>query len=448
MKSISNMFNNNKINNVGDAKGLAFRQWPAIVAWCLYDWASSAFPVIVTIFIFAPYFTESVATDAVTGTVLWGRAMAVAGLVIAVFSALLGSVSDLKGGRKRWLMVVAGLGMVATASLWFVMPNVSAVPLALVGVVVAVVAFETGVVFYNSMLPEVAPEGYLGRVSGWGNGAGALGGIMCLGAVLALFVLEAETAPFGLDPRAQEAVRACLPFASLWWLVFSLPLFLLVSEARLGGGGDSHSWRAAIRHGMGNLVDSVRTLPRQPRLAWYLLAQMLYCDGLNTLMAFSGIYAAGTFGLDVSELLVYGIAVNIAAGVGSLAFGWVDDRMGAKRAVVIGLSGMIVFIVAIIATDSKTVFWLASVMVGVFLGPVQAASRSLMAGMTTTENRAQMFGLYAVSGKVTAFLGPAVFSIATDLAGSQRAGMAVTIPFFVLGLALLVGKVGNANESA
>ncbi|EME69049.1 MFS transporter family transporter protein [Paramagnetospirillum caucaseum] len=416
-------------------------RWSAIAAWCLYDWAASTFPVIVTIFIFAPYFTESVATDAVTGTVLWGRAMAAAGFVIAVSSALLGSISDLKGGRKRWLMVSAGLAMVATATLWFVAPNVSAVPLALVGGAVAVVAFETAAVFYNSMLPEVAPAGYFGRVSGWGNGAGALGGIVCLGVVLVLFVLEADSAPFGLDPQAQEAIRICLPFAALWWLVFALPLFLLVSEDRLGGRGGNHPWRTAIRHGTGNLVNSLRALPREPRLAWYLLAQMLYCDGLNTVLSFSGIFAAGTFGMDVSELLVYGIAVNVAAGVGSLAFGWVDDRMGAKRAVVIGLSGMIVFIVAIIATDSKTVFWLASVMVGVFLGPVQAASRSLMAGMTTPENRARMFGLYAVSGKITAFLGPAAFSIATDLAGSQRAGMAVTIPFFVLGLALLVGKV-------
>lgn len=413
-------------------------RWPAIVSWCLYDWASSAFSVVITTFVFAAYFTESVASDTVRGTVLWGRAMAVAGLFIAIFSALLGTVSDLKGERKRWLMAAVVLGVGATAALWFVLPEVSSIPLALVGIVVAVVAFEIGAVFYNALLPTVAPPGYFGRISGWGNGSGALGGIACLGVVLVLFVLPAETAPFGLDPHSQQATRICMPFVAFWWLAFSLPLFILLKEEKQA---TSHSWKTAFRHGAAELVSAIRALPQEPRVAWYLLAQMLYCDGLNTLLAFCGIFAAGTFGLDVSELLIYGIVVNIAVGFGSWGFGWIDDRLGAKSAVVIGLSGMIVFVLAIILTESKTVFWLSSILVGVFLGPVQASSRSLMAGMMRPENRAQMFGLYAVSGKVTAFLGPALFSIVTDIAGSQRAGMSVILPFFILGLILLVVKV-------
>lgn len=419
-------------------------RWPAMVPWCLYDWASSSFSVVITTFVFAAYFTESVASDTVRGTVLWGRAMAVAGLFIAIFSALLGTVSDLKGERKRWLMAAVALGVGATGSLWFVRPEVSSVPLALIGIVVAVIAFEIGAVFYNALLPLVAPSGYLGRISGWGNCAGAFGGITCLGAVLLLFVLPADTAPFGLDPHSQQTTRICMPFVALWWLVFSLPLFLLLKEAKEGA---AHSWKRAFQHGAADLVSAIRALPREPRVMWYLLAQMLYSDGLNTLLAFSGIFAAGTFGLDVSDLLIYGIVVNISVGFGSCGFGWVDDRLGAKSAVAIGLSGMIVFVLAIILTESTIVFWLCSILVGVFLGPVQASSRSLMAGMTRPENRAQMFGLYAVSGKVTAFLGPALFSVVTDISGNQRAGMAVTVPFFAAGLILLLWAVKEESHS-
>lgn len=421
---------------------VAKRRWPLIVSWCLYDWASASFPVVMLTFIFAPYFTESVAADSVGGTVLWGQAMAVAGLLVATASMLLGAIGDLKGGRRRWLGVAALVGMAATAALWFVVPDRTAIPLALIGIVTASIAFETAAIFYNALLPEVAQPSHFGRISGWGNAAGAVGGILCLGIVLTVFVM-AEAPPFGLDPQTQETIRVCAPFTALWWLLFSLPLFL-VPQIRPGLPPERRPWRVAIRHGVGNLVAALRTLPRQPRIGWYLLAQMLYMDGINTLLAFVGIFAAGTLGMPMSEVLMFGIATNVACAVGSCAFGWIDDHLGARRTVVIGLAGMIVCLVGLLSALSIPLFWLLGLTAAVFLGPVQAASRSLMARMTFPENRAQMFGLYAVSGKITAFLGPAAFSLATDLTGSQRGGMATIVPFLLAGLLLLAAKVADA----
>ena len=405
----------------------------AIAAWCLYDWANSAFPAVITTFVFATYFTQAVAPDPVTGTTQWGHALAVAGFVIAVLSPVLGSIADYTGRQKLWLALLSAFTVGVIAMLWLVKPSPASVPLALVGIALATIGFEIATVFYNALLPSVAPPDYTGRVSGWAWGLGYVGGIVCLGLLLVLFV-QADTPLFGLDKASAEHVRIAGPFSALWFVVFALPLFLFVPEPSV----ERLSLLAAARKGVADLGHTIATLRQHRNIGWFLLANMVYTDGLTTLFAFGGVYAAGTFGMKLDEVIVFGIALNVTAGIGAFAFAWIDDWIGARRTIAIGLAALIAVGAALLVIESKIWFWGLGLVLGAFFGPVQAASRSLTARMAPEEHRGQVFGLFALSGRVTAFLGPAMLAWATDLAHSQRAGMGTILLFLGTGLLLLL----------
>ncbi len=414
----------------------------AIAAWCLYDWANSAFPAVITTFVFATYFTQAVAPDPVTGTTLWGHALAVAGVAIAVLSPVLGSIADYTGRQKLWLALLSAFTVTIVALLWLVEPSPESVLLALVGIALATIGFEVGTVFYNALLPGVAPPDYVGRVSGWAWGLGYVGGIVCLGLLLVLFV-QADTPLFGLDKASAEHVRIAGPFSALWFVVFAIPLFVFVAEPP----AERLSFGAAAKRGIAELGHTLATLRQHRNIGWFLLANMTYTDGLTTLFAFGGVYAAGTFGMALDEVIVFGIALNVTAGIGAFAFAWIDDWIGARRTIAIGLASLIVVGAGLLVIESKTLFWGLGLLLGAFFGPVQAASRSLAARMAPPAHRGQVFGLFALSGRVTTFLGPATLAWATDLARSQRAGMATILLFLGAGLLLLL-KVREPDRAA
>lgn len=406
-----------------------------VAAWCLFDWANSAFPALVMTFIFATYFTKAVAPTPEQGTALWGWAMGAAGLGIAVLAPVGGAIADQAGRRKPWLAATLILCSGCTAGLWWVTPDPGSVPLALVLVAVATVAFETGMAFYNALLPAVAPPRRLGAVSGWGWGLGYAGGLVLLVVALVGFV-QADPAPFGLDPARAEPVRATMLLAALWMAVFALPLFLMVPERPHSRPAGSVVWR-----GLADLVGQVAALRRDPVLGWFLLAQMLYLDGLNTLFAFGGIYAAGTFGMGLDEIILLGIALNVTAGLGAAVFGWLDDRLGARWIIVVGVAAMTGLGIGLLLVSSKVLFWALVLPLGLFFGPVQSGSRTLMARIAPEERRAELFGLAALSGKVTAFAGPMLLAWVTVISGSQRVGMATILLFLTAGLAILLTRV-------
>lgn len=417
----------------------------AVAAWCLYNWASHTFPAVITTFVFATYFTQAVAPNPVLGTAWWGHAQATAGLTIAILSPVLGSVADLTGRRKLWLAALTAICVLAIAALWFVTPSPDSVWLGLVGIAVATVAYEVATVFYNALLPEIAPRSYVGRISGWGWGIGYVGGIIALAIVLWVFV-QAPTPPFGLDKAAAEHVRVAAPFSALWYAVFAVPLFFWVGEP----ARDRLPIGAAVRRGVADLWATIVDLWTSDRrhVLWFLIAQMIYTDGLTTLFAFGGIYAAGTFGMTMSEVIVFGIALNVTAAVGALGFAWVDDWIGPRRTIALALAAIIALSIATLLIESKAWFWGVALVLGLFFGPAQAASRSLIARVAPETHRTQMFGLFALSGRVTAFVGPAVLATATSAFDSQRAGMATIVLFFMTGLALLVLKVPAEAERA
>ncbi len=406
----------------------------AVLAWCCYDWAITAGPVVIDTFIFSVYFTRSVAPTPEQGTVLWSQALAAAGFAIAVLAPLLGAIADRTGRRKPWLGVFTAVAATAMATLFWVTPTPSSIPLALVAMAVAVVARELAMVFYNSMLPGLVPPDHFGRLSGWGWAAGYLGGIGCL--VLALFGLVKANPPlFGLvGTQDLENIRAVAPLAALWFAVFAVPLFLLVPDRPATGIG----WRRAVIEGGRTLVRTVREVRRYRDVAVLLVASALFRDGLATLFAFGGIYAAGSFGMSFQEILMFGLALNTAAAVGAAGFAWIDDRIGAKPTIILALSALLGFGVGILLVHDKGWFWALSLGLGVFIGPSQAAARSLLARMSPPDMITEMFGLYSLSGKAAAFLGPLALGTATAVFASQRAGMATILVFFLAGLLLML----------
>ena len=387
---------------------------------------------MITTFVFAAYFTKGVAADAVTGTSQWGYAMSLSALAVAVAGPVLGAVADHAGRRKPWLAAFTLIAATGAMMLWTVEPDAAFVVRALFWVALANFAFEMGMVFYNAMLPDLAPSTRLGRWSGWGWGLGYAGGLICLALVLVAFV-QAETPLFGLDTEAAEHLRITGPVVGVWMLVFALPLFVLTPDKPAA----TKSMTAAVADGLGALARTFRELPKYRDAAWFLLARMIYTDGLNTLFAFGGIYAAGTFGMGFEELILFGIAMNVTAGLGAFGFAWVDDRIGPKPTILIAVAGLTVLGGALLVVEGKTMFWVFGLPLGLFVGPAQSASRSMMAHMAPADMRTEFFGLYALSGKATAFMGPALLAWATTAFDSQRAGMATIIVFFVLGMALM-----------
>ncbi len=405
----------------------------AVAAWCCYDWANSAFPTIVITFVFSNYFARAVADSPEAATAQWGVAISLSGLTVAVLAPVLGAIADLAGRRKPWLLLFTLLSVIVGAGLWTVAPDERFVLRALVLVALANAAFEFGQVFYNAMLPELAPRDMIGRISGWAWGLGYAGGLTCLVLCLVVFIWP-DPPHFGLDAEAHEPVRATMLLTAGWYLVFALPLFLLTPDRAASG----LPLGRAIVSGLGVLLQTLRTLPKYANTARFLLARMLYTDGLNTLFVLGGIYAAGTFGMDTEEILIFAVLLNVTAGLGAAAFGWIDDWIGAKRTILIAVAALALFGGLILLVQSKMWFYLLGAVIGVFIGPAQSASRSMMARLAPAELRTEMFGLYALSGKATAFIGPALVGWVTLWTGSQRVGMVTIIVFFALGWLLLL----------
>lgn len=403
-----------------------------IAAWCLYDWACSSFSIIVTTFIFATYFTTKIAANEIIGTYQWANATSLAGILIALMSPLFGAIADHGGHHKSWLLFFTTIAVISTGLLWFAYPTVNAVFFTLACVVIGTISYEVAQVFYNAFLPILAPKNYLGRISGWGWGSGYLGGIVALTIVLIVFI---KANVFSLNTQTAAQIRIAGPFVALWYGLFSLPLFFLVPSISTA----AKPLPQAIRLGCLELLTTLKALPREKNIFLFLFAHMIYADGLNTLFAFGGIYAAGTYGLSFEEVLLFGISMNITAGIGAILLASIDDHLGSRLTVLFSLCCLILFGIPILFLHDKYIFWGVALILCLFVGPVQSASRSMMVRLIADKNMStEMFGLYALSGKITAFLGPWLLGMMTITFQSQRVGMATVLVFFVIGGLLLL----------
>ncbi len=447
----------------------------AVTAWLFFDWAAQPFFTLITTFVFAPFFASALAADPASGQALWGYATGFAGLAIALLSPLLGGIADRTGPRKPWIAVFGGLLVIGSFLLWFAVPGSRlAVPIALVGFVIATIGAEFATTFNNAMMHRLVPPERLGWLSGTGWAIGYLGGLLSLAITLALLAADPVTGKtlagltpiFGLDAAAREGDRFAGPLTALWFILFVTPMFLLTPDSQRSG----MSFREAASGGVGRLKATLRELPRLPALGRFLLANMIYQDALVALFAFGGIYGAGVFGWQTIELGVFGILLTVTGTLGAWLGGKLDDAIGGKRVVLgaivtllftcLGILSLgpdhIMFVIpaapampgdGLFASLPERVYLGLGLLIGLVAGPLQASSRSLMARLAPRERIGEFFGLFALSGKVTSFLGPTLVAVATTIFASQQAGLAVLILFFATGGILLAGVTIDHTRS-
>ena len=401
--------------------------------------------------------------DPASGQSLWGFATATAGLIIALLSPVLGAIADASGRRKPWIAAFGALLVIGASLIWFGRPgDVSAIPALLIAYAVATIGVEFAIVFNNSMMPTLVPPDKIGRLSGTGWATGYVGGILSLILVLGFLAASPETGRtlfgftplFGLDPVMHQGDRITGPLTGIWFVVFALPMFLVTPDypAKRAIG-------EALREGLIELKQTLLELPKQKSMAAFLFANMIYTDGLVSLFAFGGIYAAGTFGWNTIQIGTFGIILAVAGTFGAWLGGKLDDKLGPKRVITGSMLILLLSITAILlvgkdsilfikvaapmpgsalfAAPAERAYLVLGCLIGAAGGPLQAASRTLLIRMAPKERIAQYFGLFALTGKVTSFIGPLLIGIVTAMTESQKAGMAVLVLFFVAGLLLL-----------
>ena len=438
----------------------------ALASWTLFDWAAQPYYTLIVTFLFAPYFANAVASDPAHGQALWGYAAAAAGVLIAVGSPLLGAKADGRGRRKPWIAFFSLFFIAGMASMWYATPAASPhlIWLILGAFVIATAAVEFTSVFTNAMMPSLVPHDQLGRLSGIGWAVGYAGGLVSLAVMAGLIVASPSTGKtlLGLDPIFQldAATRAgdrlVGPFSAAWYFLFILPFFLFVPDLKPATRplGTGHKGAFA------ELFDTLRTLPSNRNMLFFLIARMIYADGLSAIFAFGGIYGSFVFGWGPMELGIFGIVLTLTGVFGSVIGGFIDDRVGSKTVIVVSLMLLIVGALGILSVDKTHILFTSEVepkapgsdpfssigektflafaiLVGLVAAPVQAASRALLARLAPPDKVTQYFGLFAFSGKVTAFLAPLMVAAVTNATGSQRYGMASILIFLVLGMLLI-----------
>ena len=393
--------------------------WLAKTAYALFDVGNSAVGAMHATFIFAVYFASVVAPE--NGTSYWGYTTGAAALVVAILGPILGGLADSKAQRKMFLAVVVMIGVIANIILWKVEPNQAFIWFALIFSFFSILANELMFVFYNALLPSVASKKNMGRVSGIGWAVGYFGAIIALVIALVVFIMP-EEAPFGLDKDNSEHVRATMILAGLWLLIFSLPLFMFVKEGQ-AASNLSKPWQI-IKTGWAEIG-------KIPGLRRFLIARMLYVDGLTVVFAFIGIFAAKVFGFSGQDVLLFAIAVNFTCGVGALIGGWFDDKLGSFKTIRIALIFLIIIGFLVLLSPNAISFWIFSLIAGLFIGPVQSASRSLVSHLSPAEHRAQIFGFYMLAGKITSFSGPVVY--ATVVLWATQSPLVENLSFAIFG---------------
>ncbi len=391
----------------------------------LFDWANSPFSTIVITFVFSSYFTNTVAANKISGTAYWGWTIAISGLLVAITSPILGHIADFKKLFARKFLIISTLVVIICSfMLWFLEKDIN-IFYFLGLILIANIFFEIGQVFYNSQLNNFRGRENLGSFSGKAWASGYLGGILCLIIIFSL-VLIPDKSVFNLDYKEYENIRICGPIVAIWFLIFSIPFLINCKENNVVKGKMFRKFSL-----------NMGVLRKDKNKIKFFISRMLYTDGLITLFSFGGIYATGTFDFSFNDIIIFGIAINITAALGAYLFGFIEDIIGIKKVIIISLGFLILICFLILIIQSKIFFWILGSMIGLFIGSIQSSSRTALITISKSKNINTMFGFYAMSGKVTNFLGPFLVATFTTVFESQKAGMATILIFLILGLLLL-----------
>jgi len=436
-----------------------------IWGWFFYDWASQPFHTLLMTFVFGPYFAivasqyymgigqDETLADA-NAQIVWSNCLAITGLIIGFGGPILGAIADTTGLRKPWIGIFSVIYLITALALWFTLPDGSNMWLMLSVFGLCFIMAEYTYIFTNAQLPSLGSIDEVGKISGSGFGFGYAGGVLSL-LIMLLFFVEQDNGKtmileldplFGLDAAQKEGTRFVGPFVAIWFAIFMIPYFAWVREDK------SLRRKLNISEGLTNLVGSIKSLPSRKSLFSYLVASMFYRDALNGLYTFGGTYAVLVLNWNIVKLGQFGIIAAVSAALFSWLGGFLDRRIGPKPVIVVMVCILTVVCFVIVNTSLTHVFGVAvsegsnlpdlvfytcGVFIGGMGGILQSASRSMMVRHTRLEKATEGFGLYALSGRATAFLAPALIGIVTAISGDARIGISPLVGLFIVGLVLL-----------
>ncbi|MDG1406666.1 MAG: MFS transporter [Octadecabacter sp.] len=450
-----------------------------IWGWMAFDWASQPFYTVGLTFVFGPYFAvvaaeyfmssgvESGAAKAQAQS-LWSSGQTVSGLIIAFTAPFLGAFADNSGRKIPWIAFFSVMFVVAISMIWMLTPEGAALYLVLILFFIAFIAAESALNFVNAILPSLGNKDEVGRISGSGAAFGYWGGVVSLAIMLLVFVEQDNgrtifvglEPPFGLNPNEKEGTRFVGPFIAIWFAVFMIPFFMWVRDDPTTGGKSTN-----LRAVAGDLWGTMKSVAQRKSLLNFLVGSMFYRDALNALYAFGGVYAALVLDWGITAIGVFGVVAAIAAAITTWIAGLADARFGPKPVIrvavwllilasitIVGMSREQIFWITlpIASTLPDTVFYVCGAIIGGAGGTVYTASRSMMVRHTHPDRPAEAFGLFALSGKATAFLAPAGITLFTWWTGNTQLGFLPVIILFLMGLFLLkwVKPQGDRDEWA
>jgi MFS transporter, UMF1 family len=427
-----------------------------IWGWWFFDWASQPYNTLLLTFIFGPY-VVSVVGDGTTAQTIWGYGIGAAGLLIALASPVLGAIADKAGRRMAFIWLFSLMYVLGAWGIWWSAPGDFNIWWVMFAFCVGLIGMEFATTFTNAMMPDLAPPGELGRVSGSGWAFGYAGGVVAL-IIMLVFLAESPSTGktlvgldplFGLDPAAREGTRAVGPLTAIWFAVFMIPFFLWVREPKRRGIGIIAAARGAVPETMA----TIRALPQTRSLLAYLVSSTFYRDALNGMYTFGGIYAAGVLGWAVTDVGVFGILAAITGAVFAWWGGKADSRFGPKPVIAVSVIGLTLVCIGIVYVGRDAVFgmpvepgsrlpdiafYVLGCLIGAGGGVLQSASRTMMVRQSDPAKMTESFGLYALSGKAMSWLAPLSIGVTTQITGSQQLGIVPLIVLFVIGLILLV----------
>lgn len=394
-----------------------------IFAWTLFDFANTAFYVLILTVGYPLYFKKIIVGGGIEGDALWGLSFSLSMLVVAVLSPVLGAVADYGAGKKRFLWMLTLLCILSTAALFLV--RESMVLTGMILLIMANIGFEGGLVFYDAFLPEITSERSYGRVSGYGFAMGYLGSLVTLLIALPLYA-------DGFGPENLLNIRLSFLIAAALFLIFALPLFLFVPD---------HQRHASLKLnfaaiGLRRIRATFREFPKYRNIGKFLLSYFVYIDAVNTIIIFSSIFADETLKLPIQDIIVFFAIVQTSAIGGSVLFGVLSDKIGHKKSLVISLLLWLVVVAMAYFVLNAGMFYGVGLLAGIALGSSQSSSRSLMSTIVPREKKTEFFGFYSFFGKASAVLGPVLFGVVSSYANQRIALVSVGI-LLIIGLLLL-----------
>ena len=435
-----------------------------IWGWIFYDWAAQPYFTLILTFTFGPYFVAKLAETPETGQTLWTGGTALAGIIIAICSPVLGAVSDAGGPRKPWIAAFSLFFIAGCSALWWAAPDISfAVYIAMAGFVLATIGAEFGIVFTNSMMSDLVPKNKIGWLSGTGWAMGYIGGLLTLIIMILLVIprgsenltMLGTPSLLGFDAASFEGERFSGPFAALWYVVFVIPLFLFTPDVphRLG-------LKDAVQAGLKQLKQTFAMWRDYKNVFTFLAASMIYRDALVGVFALGGIVGAAVFDWPITTVGIYGIILSVSGAIGAYIGGKLDDHFGPRSVIMTGIvilffgtiatlsigKDYIFFVYPVAASVvdgplfgavSEQVFIAVGALVGLAVGPVQAASRTMLVHIAPQDKITEFFGLYALSGKATSFLVPVSIAVVTALSQNFRIGLTPILAAFAIGLTIM-----------